>query len=120
VQPGDLGKPDIPAESDLLRLHRRKPSPLLLVQSAHEQVNPTVVLKVRMVVACATSGALAFVNSTVSHDGLLVRSPGTRIMVQKTWTLFVDGSLASLVDLWDNEADAVYDNWKELYGVKKR
>jgi excisionase family DNA binding protein len=29
-------------------------------------------------------------------------------------------ALASLADLWDNEADAVYDNWKELYDVKKR
>jgi excisionase family DNA binding protein len=27
-------------------------------------------------------------------------------------------ALSSLADLWDNEADAVYDNWKELYGVK--
>src|SRR5947208_1195188 len=28
-------------------------------------------------------------------------------------------ALASLADLWDNEADAVYDNWQGLYGVKK-
>src|SRR5437867_3955094 len=28
-------------------------------------------------------------------------------------------ALASLADVWDNEADAVYDNWKELYGVKE-
>ena len=24
-------------------------------------------------------------------------------------------ALASLADLWDNEADAVYDSWRELY-----
>ncbi len=29
-------------------------------------------------------------------------------------------SLASLADLWDNQEDAIYDDWKELYGVKKR
>ena len=29
-------------------------------------------------------------------------------------------ALTSLADLWNNEADAVYDNWKELYGVKQR
>jgi excisionase family DNA binding protein len=28
-------------------------------------------------------------------------------------------ALASLADLWDNKADAVYDNWKELYGVNE-
>jgi excisionase family DNA binding protein len=29
-------------------------------------------------------------------------------------------ALACLADLWDNEADAVYDDWRELYGVKER
>ncbi|MDW8365854.1 MAG: hypothetical protein RMK49_08435 [Abditibacteriales bacterium] len=29
-------------------------------------------------------------------------------------------SLAALHDLWDNEEDAVYDNWRELYGVRER
>ncbi len=28
-------------------------------------------------------------------------------------------ALASLAELWDNEEDAIYDNWKELYGVKE-
>lgn len=26
----------------------------------------------------------------------------------------------SLKRVWDNEADAVYDNWRELYGVPER
>lgn len=26
----------------------------------------------------------------------------------------------SLRRVWDNEADAVYDNWRELYGVPER
>ncbi len=26
-------------------------------------------------------------------------------------------TLASLADLWDNKEDAIYDHWKELYGV---
>ena len=26
-------------------------------------------------------------------------------------------SAASLQRVWDNDADAVYDNWRELYGV---
>jgi len=29
-------------------------------------------------------------------------------------------SQASLQRVWDNEEDAVYDNWKELYGVPTR
>ena len=27
---------------------------------------------------------------------------------------------AGLGDLWDNEEDAIYDDWKKLYGVKSR
>ena len=27
-------------------------------------------------------------------------------------------SLASLAELWDNQEDAIYDNWRELYGVE--
>jgi len=27
-------------------------------------------------------------------------------------------ALASLAELWDNEEDAIYDNWKELYDVE--
>jgi excisionase family DNA binding protein len=29
-------------------------------------------------------------------------------------------SLASLAELWDNEEDAIYDRWEELYGVEER
>ena len=29
-------------------------------------------------------------------------------------------ALASMGELWDNEEDALYDNWKELYGVEER
>ena len=29
-------------------------------------------------------------------------------------------SQASLQRVWDNEEDAVYDNWKELYGIPTR
>ena len=36
----------------------------------------------------------------------------------------VDGfdrlSLTALHDLWDNDEDAIYDNWRELYGVSER
>ena len=28
-------------------------------------------------------------------------------------------SLAAMADLWDNEEDAVYDDWRVLYGVPK-
>ena len=28
-------------------------------------------------------------------------------------------ALASLATLWDNEEDAIYDDWKELYGVEE-
>lgn len=28
-------------------------------------------------------------------------------------------ALASLAELWDNEEDAIYDDWKELYGVEE-
>lgn len=28
-------------------------------------------------------------------------------------------SAEALRDIWDNEDDAVYDNWRELYGVSK-
>ena len=40
-------------------------------------------------------------------------SPGNRPVPDA-----LDGmALGSLVELWDNEEDAVYDNWRELYGV---
>ncbi len=29
-------------------------------------------------------------------------------------------ALGSLAELWDNDDDAVYDNWKELYRVETR
>jgi len=29
-------------------------------------------------------------------------------------------ALASLSELWDNEEDAIYDNWRELYGAEQR
>ena len=29
-------------------------------------------------------------------------------------------SMKSLERVWDNDADAVYDNWKEIYGVPER
>lgn len=28
-------------------------------------------------------------------------------------------ALASLAALWDNEEDAIYDDWQELYGLNK-
>jgi hypothetical protein len=48
--------------------------------------------EVRVLVILATSWTLALVNCLVSHDGLLVHSPRTRLMIEKTWTLFLDGS----------------------------
>lgn len=33
---------------------------------------------------------------------------------QKGWSFL---SEASLQRVWDNEQDAVYDNWRELYGI---
>jgi hypothetical protein len=33
------------------------------------------------------------------------------------WSFLSD---AALQRVWDNEADAVYDNWRELYGVPAR
>jgi excisionase family DNA binding protein len=29
-------------------------------------------------------------------------------------------ALAAMVDLWDNEEDAIYDNWRTLYGIAER
>jgi hypothetical protein len=29
-------------------------------------------------------------------------------------------NMKSLERVWDNDADAVYDNWRELYGVPER
>ena len=29
-------------------------------------------------------------------------------------------SLAALSDLWNNDEDAIYDNWRELYGAPER
>lgn len=26
-------------------------------------------------------------------------------------------ALSSLAEVWDNDEDAIYDNWRELYGV---
>lgn len=35
---------------------------------------------------------------------------------RKQWSML---SLDAFARVWDNEADAVYDNWKELYGVSE-
>jgi hypothetical protein len=35
---------------------------------------------------------------------------------RKAWNAISESSLRRA---WDNEADAVYDNWKELYGLSK-
>lgn len=32
---------------------------------------------------------------------------------------FDDVAMAGLTELWDNEADAIYDDWKALYGVEE-
>ena len=32
---------------------------------------------------------------------------------------FDQTALAAIADLWDNEEDAIYDHWKELYDVKE-
>ncbi len=32
---------------------------------------------------------------------------------------FEQAALTSLADVWDNAEDALYDHWKELYGVPK-
>lgn len=32
---------------------------------------------------------------------------------------FEQAALTSLTDVWDNAEDAIYDHWKELYGVPK-
>ena len=29
-------------------------------------------------------------------------------------------ALVSMAELWDNEEDALYDNWRQLYGVRTR
>ena len=43
-----------------------------------------------------------------------------RMLVEKasdnTWTRLSETSFAGD---WDNEKDAAYDNWRELYGVRK-
>jgi len=36
---------------------------------------------------------------------------------QQGWSFL---SEASLQRIWDNEDDAIYDNWRELYGVPTR
>jgi len=36
---------------------------------------------------------------------------------QQGWSFL---SEASLQRIWDNEEDAIYDNWRELYGVPMR
>lgn len=36
---------------------------------------------------------------------------------QRGWSFL---SEASLQRIWDNEEDAIYDNWRELYGVPTR
>jgi predicted transcriptional regulator len=38
--------------------------------------------------------------------------------VEREGWLFI--SEASLQRIWDNEEDAIYDNWRELYGVPTR
>lgn len=36
---------------------------------------------------------------------------------RKGWSFLSEGSLQRI---WDNEEDAAYDNWRELYGVPAR
>ncbi len=36
---------------------------------------------------------------------------------EREWTA---GSAMSFADDWDNEEDAIYDNWKQHYGLSER
>jgi hypothetical protein len=81
VQTGDLRQEDVTAVPNLLRLHGRKPTPLLLVEPTHQQIDATVVFKINVLFTLNTSWTLALAIDSVSHDVLLVRLPGTRIMI---------------------------------------
>jgi hypothetical protein len=36
---------------------------------------------------------------------------------QQGWSVLSEGSLQRV---WDNDADAAYDNWRDLYGISAR
>ena len=36
---------------------------------------------------------------------------------RKAWSAL---SLQAFARIWDNDADTLYDNWKELYGISER
>jgi hypothetical protein len=66
-------------------------------------------------------------NQKVELDEPLALADGSEIEVivrptqsdeEKDWWLLV--SMERLKGEWDNPQDAIYDNWKELYGVPGR
>jgi hypothetical protein len=56
---------------------------------------------------------------SLSFDLQIARSQSPRrpYLQRHGWSLL---SEASLQRIWDNEADAIYDNWRELYDVPAR
>uniref|UniRef100_A0A7C2P5H5 DUF104 domain-containing protein n=1 Tax=Schlesneria paludicola TaxID=360056 RepID=A0A7C2P5H5_9PLAN len=49
------------------------------------------------------------------EDGALVEVEIRPLSEDEEWK---SASLSRLEEVWDNPEDAVYDNWKQLYGVQ--
>src|SRR5262249_53769961 len=67
VQPGDQREPAIAAMPDVGRFDGGIPAALLLIESAHQEIDPAVDLPVGMEIGAGTGGALALVNITLRH-----------------------------------------------------
>ncbi len=67
----------------------------------------------------ALAAALADYAATIgrSADFVVAAALAALVSSEDDGTDFSSASQAALTRIWDNDQDAIYDNWKELYGV---
>jgi hypothetical protein len=66
------------------------------------------------------NGVVVFDEPVALPEGASVRVeivPTDEEAGERDWP---EGPVASFAEDWDNEQDAVYDNWREQYGVRDR
>jgi hypothetical protein len=74
MKPGDLSQEAIAAMADLGGLDGGVPAALLLIESAHQEIDPPVGDLIGMRVGVDTGGALALVDITLRHGLTLTDS----------------------------------------------
>jgi hypothetical protein len=92
MQTGDPGQEAIAAMADLGGFNGGVPTALLLIESAHQEIDPAVGFLIGMRLGVGTGGALALVDITLRHGFTLPDSRRGPCHPTKTWNLLLDAS----------------------------